>query len=267
MGKDCQYQQVKYISNEIKHLYGENVHILSNPYISRLLATLSSPESSMPLINLYIEQLYTIMLEKVVNTMTPLETDCIKTRMDANLEGEFLKSDQHFICVDLARAGTYPAQICFHQLNLLFKNSGVRQDHIYLNRRVDEGGKVIGVDYSGSKIGGDQEESIVLFPDPMGATGGSLAHVINQYKTSVEGKAFRYVAMHLIVTPEYLAHMKAHHPDVEIFTARLDRGLSSDAVLSTIPGTKWDEEKGLNDFQYIVPGAGGVGELLNNTKN
>lgn len=267
MGTDCQYQQVKYNSNEITHLYGENVHILSNPSISRLLATLSSPESTMPLINLYIEQLYTLMLEKVVNTITPLENDCIKTRMDSNLEGEFLKNDQRFICVDLARAGTYPAQICFHQLNLLFQNKGVRQDHIYLNRKVDEHGKVIGVDYSGSKIGGDQNSAIVLFPDPMGATGGSLAHVINQYKNSVDGKALKYVAMHLIITPEYLAYMKKNHPDVEIFTARLDRGLSSDEVLATVPGTKWSDEKGLNDFQYIVPGAGGVGELLNNTEN
>jgi uracil phosphoribosyltransferase len=35
-------------------------------------------------------------------------------------------------------------------------------------------------------------------------------------------------------------------------------------VLRTEPGTHWDEERGLNDIQYIVPGAGGVGEILNN---
>ena len=36
------------------------------------------------------------------------------------------------------------------------------------------------------------------------------------------------------------------------------------AVLQTTPGKRWAEEKGLNDRQYIVPGAGGVGEVLNN---
>ena len=35
-------------------------------------------------------------------------------------------------------------------------------------------------------------------------------------------------------------------------------------ALRTEPGTHWDEERGLNDIQYIVPGAGGVGEILNN---
>jgi hypothetical protein len=35
-------------------------------------------------------------------------------------------------------------------------------------------------------------------------------------------------------------------------------------VLATVPGTHWAEEKGLDEHQYIVPGAGGVGEILNN---
>ena len=51
---------------------------------------------------------------------------------------------------------------------------------------------------------------------------------------------------------------------LHIFAVRLDRGLSAPDVLATTPGTRWDEERGLNDIQYIVPGAGGVGEVLNN---
>ena len=43
-----------------------------------------------------------------------------------------------------------------------------------------------------------------------------------------------------------------------------EKGLSPSKVLSTVPGTHWDEEKGLDEHQYIVPGAGGVGEILNN---
>jgi hypothetical protein len=49
-----------------------------------------------------------------------------------------------------------------------------------------------------------------------------------------------------------------------IYALRLDRGLSSASVLSTVPGTHWDDERGLDEHQYIVPGAGGVGEILNN---
>ena len=59
--------------------------------------------------------------------------------------------------------------------------------------------------------------------------------------------------------------MQKDHPDVEIFAIRLDRGLSSREVLQTIPGSDWDNERGLTDIHYIVPGAGGVGELLNNS--
>ena len=72
------------------------------------------------------------------------------------------------------------------------------------------------------------------------------------------------VAIHLIVTPEYLARMTAQFPDLYIVALRVDRGLSSTEVLDTTPGLRWLEEVGLTDQQYIVPGAGGVGELMNN---
>jgi uracil phosphoribosyltransferase len=70
--------------------------------------------------------------------------------------------------------------------------------------------------------------------------------------------------MHLIVTPEYLKNVLDAHPDTEIYALRLDRGLSAPEILQIVPGTRWTEERGLDDHQYIVPGAGGVGEILNN---
>jgi uracil phosphoribosyltransferase len=35
--------------------------------------------------------------------------------------------------------------------------------------------------------------------------------------------------------------------------------------LQTVPGELWGEERGLDDHHYIVPGAGGLGEVLNNS--
>ena len=70
--------------------------------------------------------------------------------------------------------------------------------------------------------------------------------------------------MHLIVTPEFIRNVLEEHPDTCIYALRLDRGLSPAKVLATVPGTHWDEERGLDEHQYIVPGAGGVGEILNN---
>jgi uracil phosphoribosyltransferase len=72
--------------------------------------------------------------------------------------------------------------------------------------------------------------------------------------------------VHLIVTPEYIRRVTSALENVTIHAIRLDRGLSAPDVLATRPGERWDEEKGLNDHQYIVPGAGGVGELINNAE-
>ena len=132
------------------------------------------------------------------------------------------------------------------------------------SRTTDGSGQVTGVTLDGSKIGGNIEDATVIFPDPMAATGSSLAGVIQHYKEAVEGSASAMVAVHLIVTPEYLKRMTTQFPNLHIFAVRLDRGLSSPDVLNTIPGTHWDREFGLNQTQYIVPGAGGVGEVLNN---
>jgi hypothetical protein len=48
-----------------------------------------------------------------------------------------------------------------------------------------------------------------------------------------------------------------------VYTARVDRGMSPPEVQAAPPGARWAEERGLDDEDYIVPGAGGVGEVLN----
>ena len=57
--------------------------------------------------------------------------------------------------------------------------------------------------------------------------------------------------------------MTESHPDVVVYALRLARGLSTERALAAVPGELPDEEKGLTETQYIVPGAGGVVELLN----
>lgn len=50
-----------------------------------------------------------------------------------------------------------------------------------------------------------------------------------------------------------------------IYTARLDRCLSPQDMPKAAPGLYAERERGLNDVQYVVPGAGGLGELLTNS--
>jgi uracil phosphoribosyltransferase len=133
-----------------------------------------------------------------------------------------------------------------------------------MSRVSDASGRVTGTAWHDAKIGRDVDGRIVLFPDPMGATGSSLSSAITHYSKALDGTPKTIVAMHLIVTPEYIKTITKAHPGVQIYAYRLDRGLSPSDVLATVPGTRWEEERGLDDHQYIVPGAGGVGEIMNN---
>ncbi|MBL6991325.1 MAG: uracil phosphoribosyltransferase [Bacteriovoracaceae bacterium] len=270
MSTDIQHQSLKYTPSKLEHHYGDNVHILANPYLQTMLAKLGRADTLQPLINTYITTLYRALLREVINCTFSRQNIEWETRMhslnsEAVFGGEIIKEDLKVICVDLARAGQLPAHLCFDELNYLLAPENLRQDHIYLNRKVDKDGVVVGVDVSGSKIGGGKQDSVVLFPDPMGATGGSLSYAVSHYKEKVKGNATKFIALHLVITPEYVARMSKDHPDLEIFSIRLDRGLSSSEVLKSTPGTHKDQEKGLNDIQYIVPGLGGVGEIINNS--
>jgi uracil phosphoribosyltransferase len=268
--KDQQNFKGEYLPQQLKHHYGPQVHILYNPYLRSLLARFSTPQIGQPLLNTYLEILYTHLLGEALGSLAPQIQVHWPTRMrefhqEAIFEGNVVHEQLPVVCVALARAGTWPSHICFHQLHHYFAPSFLRQDHIYIGRKADESGHVTGVDLYGSKIGGGQEKALVLFPDPMGATGRSMSEVVGYYKENVSGKALRYVAMHLIVTSEYIQFMHDRHPDLEIFAYRVDRGLSSEKILQSELGQYPKEEKGLNERQYIVPGAGGVGEIINNS--
>ena len=270
MARDFQHQSLIFDPNVQSHLYGSNVHIISSPFLLTILAKLGHANTQQPHINQLVEMLYSSLFDTVVDTFFPRKSASIETRMksshpEATYEGQVIDPEIPVITVDLARAGSFPSHICYNKLNYLMNPEKVRQDHFYIARVTDENGKVTGVNTSGSKIGGRVDEGIVLFPDPMGATGGTMIEVYNHYKNRVGGKPLMMIAMHLIVTPEYLLNVTKACPDLQIFTLRLDRGLSGVNILNEIPGKYWSEEKGLNNYQYIVPGAGGLGEILNNS--
>lgn len=270
MARDSQHQVVGYRSSEFTHHYGKNIHLISSPLMISLLAKLGSPTTLQPQVNELIQMLYSHLTDIVLDSLFPKKTTIMKTRMieqhtEATYEGEIIDPETKVVIVDLARAGTFPSHLCYNKLNYLMNPEKVRQDHFYVSRVSNEAGKVTGVTVSGSKIGGDVQDRIVLFPDPMGATGGTIVHVYDHYKNHVGGSPLMMVAMHLIVTPEYLKKVTIECPDLHVFALRLDRGLSPLHVLKEEPGKLWDQEAGLNDIQYIVPGAGGLGEILNNS--
>lgn len=255
---------------ETEHRYGSLVHIIDHPFLTTLLNRLSRPETKQPEITQLVQRLYEHLLAFSMAQILPRKRIRVATRMTAAhpeqvLDQEILDQNARVICVSLARAGTLPSHICYQILNETLNPEGVRQDHIWASRLTDSQDRVKGTDLSGVKIGGDVDDSIVLFPDPMGATGGTIVSTIDLYKAKYKGQSAKYVALHLIITPEYIRAIQSKHPEVHVFALRLDRGLSSQKALAEIPGTFWPEERGLNEKQYIVPGAGGLGEILNNS--
>ena len=86
-----------------------------------------------------------------------------------------------------------------------------------------------------------ERDAIVL--DPMLATGNSAVAAVDRLKET-NPKSIRFVS--LLAAPEGLKNFHAHHPDVPVYTAAIDRQL--------------------NEHGYIVPGLGDAGDRLFGTQ-
>jgi uracil phosphoribosyltransferase len=255
---------------EVAHRYGERVHILDNVYLLSALARIGSPHVAHRDLMALLRSVYQHMLMTACGRELPRVSTSVPSRMAAahdhrgNYKGPMFDPDTKIVVVDIIRAGIVPSQVCFELLTAVLSEKCVRLDHLTMARQSDEHGHVIGVDLSGSKIGGRIDGAVMILPDPMGATGKTTIRALRHYLKSF-GKPKKIVALPMIATPEYLRAVLEEFEDLVIYTARLDRGMSETEVLATIPGTYWDREKGLDEKSYIVPGAGGMGEVINNS--
>jgi uracil phosphoribosyltransferase len=246
------------------------VHLLSDPLALTWLARLSNPACVQPEVNRLVTLLYRGLVRALINREFPRKVVKSETRMSkftdlGYYQGQIIDPDLDVTTVDIARAGILPSMVCFEALCEVLDPARVRQDHILMNRTTNDQQQVTGAGMYGKKIAGPVKDRIVLFPDPMGATGGSLTEAIHFYLRELDGAPRKVVSLNLIVTPEFVARLTEAFGDmVSIYAIRLDRGLSPEAVLQSVPGEKWSQECGLTDHQYIVPGAGGMGEIMNN---
>ncbi|MCC6751019.1 MAG: uracil phosphoribosyltransferase [Deltaproteobacteria bacterium] len=254
---------------EIGHHYGPQVHILDDPLALTLLAKLCAEETVQPKINRLVEALYRQMVCAVAARELPTMEVRVPTRMvranpAALWKGRIVDPHAKVAVVCVARAGIFPAQVCYDFLNEILEPSGVRQDHMLMNRTTNASGQVQGAAIHGAKIGGTVENTTLIIPDPMGATGATLVTLLEHYRQHVPGKPARVITLNLIVTPEYIRRLAEASPDTLVYAYRLDRGLSPEEVLAAAPGQYWDRERGLNENGYIIPGGGGFGEIMNN---
>ena len=208
--RDTLYADIPFTLSEMPHRYGPSVHLVGNPFLLSQLATLCAKGTVQPQINRLVALLYTDLIKTVINAEFPRKSVTIPTRMidstpQALYQGQVIDPHVRAVTVNIARAGTLPSQVAYDLLNVTLDPELVRQDHIIMSRMLDEAETVVGSSIGGAKIGGDVDDAFVLFPDPMGATGGSLSTAISMYKHKVPGKPRRIVLLNLIVTPEYLS--------------------------------------------------------------
>lgn len=254
----------------LTHRYGPEIHIFDDAYLLTLLARLGAPETGTEQLPAMVRAAYQRLLQEVLAREFPQVRGRSKTRMTATeprafYEGPLMCRDTKLVICSVIRAGILPSQACYEAACTVLPPQNVRLDFLNMSRVTDQDHKVTGVRLDGSKIGGPGHDAVVLMPDPMGATGGTLSRVVEVYRELDGGPPRRIVAMHLMVTPEAIQRLRQEHPDVVLYAARLDRGLSPEHVLRSEPGTWPQLERGLNDVHYIVPGAGGMGELLTNS--
>lgn len=252
------------------HRYGPNLVLHQEGYPLSLLARLGHPGTQQPEAGRLATRLFEYLFAQVANRELPIEVARIETRMtklhpDQAYVGAVTRRDQAVVVVDVARAGILGAQLFYDRFSELLDATKVRQDHVFMSRVVNDSGAVQGSAIAGAKIGGPIAGAVLVVPDPMGATGGSLCELLDHYARIGAGAPARVVFAHLVVTPEYVRRVHGRFPDVRIHAIRLDRGFSSEAALAAVPGAIPGDERGLDDHQYVVPGAGGLGEVLNNS--
>ena len=94
-----------------------------------------------------------------------------------------------------------------------------------------------------AKLPDHMEERLAIIVDPMLATGGSAAAAVAEVKEA-GARDIRFLT--LVAAPEGVEVLHAAHPELPIFTAALDEGLT--------------------EAGYIIPGLGDAGDRLFGTK-
>ena len=207
------------------------VHLIDHPLIQHKLTLMRRKEASTNSFRRLLGELSTLMAYEITRDMplsdieieTPLETMTGKT-----IDGKKL------VLVSILRAGN---GFLDGMLNVV---PGARIGHIGLYRDPET---LRPVEYY-FKMPADMGERDVIVVDPMLATGNSAVAAVQQIKDKCGPKSIKFMC--LLAAPEGVRTMQAAHPDVDIYTAAVDRQL--------------------NEHGYILPGLGDAGDRIFGTK-
>ena len=164
---------------EISHHYGPDVVLFDDPFLSTLLVRVGSPHTGTAEVPSLVRTAYRRLLQEVLAREFPRRSQRAPTRMTAQeprafVQGELLCRETRLVVCSVIRAGILPAQACYEAAIEVLPPEHVRLDFLNMSRVTDAQHHVTGVRLDGSKIGGSVDGAIVLIPDPMGATGGTV---------------------------------------------------------------------------------------------
>jgi uracil phosphoribosyltransferase len=207
-----------------------NLTVIEHPLVQHKLAVLRDRNTSKKTFRALVDEISMLMGYEVTKDL-PLQEVEVETpleRMTARMV-----SGKKLTLVPILRAGLGMVE------GVLRLMPSVRVGHIGLYREHDT---LRPVDYY-FKIPPDPEARDFIVLDPMLATGGSASAAIHSLKRN---GAVRVRLVSIVAAPEGVQRLLHDHPDVQVFSAALDRQL--------------------NDTGYILPGLGDAGDRLFGTR-
>jgi len=206
------------------------VHLIAHPLVQHKLTLMRQKDRSTSSFRRLLHEISMLMAYEVTREM-PTQLIEIETPLEKMMAPVIEGRKTVFVVIMRAGAGLLDG--------MLEVVPGARVGHVGLYR---DPKTLIAVEYY-FKMPHEMAERDAIVLDPMLATGNSAVAAVERLKET-KPKSIRFVS--LLAAPEGLRNFHAHHPDVPVYTAAIDRQL--------------------NEHGYIVPGLGDAGDRLFGTK-
>lgn len=208
----------------------KGVTVVSHPLVQHKLTLMRKKETSTASFRTLLREISTLLCYEVTHDL-PLEVVRIETPVAA-MDGSRLEGKK-LVLAPILRAGM---GLLDGMLELI---PAARVAHIGLYRDPET---LVAFEYY-FKAPDDIADRLVIIIDPMLATANTAVAAIDRFKERGVTN-LRFVC--LVASPEGIERLKAHHPDVPVWTAAIDERL--------------------NEHGYIVPGLGDAGDRLYGTR-
>ena len=206
------------------------VHHITHPLVQHKLSLMRQKDRSTSNFRRLLHEISMLMAYEVTRDM-PTQLIEIETPLERMMAPVIDGKKTVFVVIMRAGSGFLDG--------MLEVVPGARVGHVGLYR---DPKTLVAVEYY-FKMPHDMHERDAIVLDPMLATGNSAVAAVDRLKET-RPKSIRFVS--LLAAPEGLKTFHAHHPDVPVYTAAIDRQL--------------------NDHGYIVPGLGDAGDRIFGTK-